>query len=113
MINPLHANPDFAAPPLTVQEAVDRLLRTLSQADKDRMAAMAEADLINLHFGLGAQIRGDFRLWAQGNRRLLADCQGGGREGRAGAPEGVATAAIHPDDAAMVIIRALWVRLRN
>lgn len=99
--------------PRTVAEAVALLFQILSQAEKDEIAAKAEDDLIDLHFGLGTHVRNEFGLW-QGNRALLADCQRARFEGRAGFPEiphGVLV--IHPDDAAMEIVRALWARLRH
>lgn len=97
--------------PRTVAEAVARLVQSLGQADKDAIAAMPEDGLIDLHFSpLGATIREDFGLW-RGNRALLDDCQrarlAGGVDGPVGMP------AINPDDAAMVVIRALWARLRH
>lgn len=87
--------------PRSVAEAVDRLLATLSQEEKAEIAGTAEEDLVDLHFGLGSRIREDFRLWHDGNRALLRDCQR------------VESKPIHPDDASMVIIRALWARLRH
>jgi hypothetical protein len=60
--------------PRIVAEAVMRLVQTLGQAEKDAIAATAEADLIELHFSpLGAAIREGFGLW-EGNAALLADC---------------------------------------
>jgi hypothetical protein len=54
--------------------------------------------------------RNEFGLW-QENRALLLDCQKAKFEGRADVPEGLIF--IHPDDASMLIIRALWGRLRH
>lgn len=81
--------------PRTLQEAVAALLRTLSQAEKDDIAGMAEGDLIDLHFGLGVRVRAWFRLHG-GNDTLLASCGAG-----------------NADDASMVIVGALWGRLRH
>jgi len=43
--------------PETVTEAVDRLLVVLSDCQKAEIAAMKEDELIDLHFGLGMEIR--------------------------------------------------------
>jgi len=80
--------------PETVTEAVDRLLATLSEKQKAEIAAMKEDDLINLHFGLGMEIRNTFGLHDLGSK-LLADC---------GTP--------HPDDGAAVIVKTLWGQLQ-
>jgi len=83
--------------PTTVPEAVDLLLSTLTDAEKVAIRAIPPDDPPDLHFSLGAAIRNDFRLW-DGNTALLASC---------GSPE------MHPDTAAMVIVRAVWKRLRG
>jgi hypothetical protein len=87
--------PDHDSWPRTLQDAVDLLVRTLSPAEKDDIAARSEDNLIDLHFGLGVRIREDFGLW-RGNLALLRSC---------GSPD--------PDDASMAIIQALWARLRH
>ena len=74
---------------------MERLARVLSQAEKDELAALPEADLIDLHFGLGMRIREDFGLQG-GNRALMVAC-----------------GFLNADDASMAIIRALWARLRH
>jgi len=79
--------------PETVTEAVGRLLLVLSDDQKIEIAATPEDDLINLHFGLGREIRNAFGLHDLGSK-LLADC---------GTP--------HPDDGAGVIVRDLWGKL--
>ena len=81
--------------PQTIEQAVGVLLEQLPAGEKDSIAAMSRDDLINLHFGLGTQIRNDFGLWG-GNTALLEN-----------------TGKSHPDDAAMAIIEALWSRLNN
>jgi len=96
--------------PRTLSEAVDRLVLMLSQAEKEEIAALTEADLIGLHFGLGMQIRNDFGLW-QSNRLLLLDCQRIKYGDTAYPAEGLLL--IDPDDVSMMIIRALWTRLRH
>lgn len=81
--------------PQTIEQAVGVLLEQLPDCEKENIASMSRDDLINLHFGLGTQIRNDFGLWG-GNTALLEN-----------------TGKIHPDDAAMAIIEALWYRLVN
>ena len=81
--------------PATIDEAVGVVIATLSDEDKTAIAAMAESELIGLHFGLGAWIRNNLGLW-KGNPALLAWT----REG-------------HADDASMVIVEAAWRRVRE
>ena len=81
--------------PQTIEQAVGVLLERLSKGEKNNIASMSRDDLINLHSGLGTQIRNDFGLWG-GNTALLEN-----------------TGNSHPDDAAMAIIEALWHRLVN
>lgn len=96
---------DFS--PRAGEAAGERLGETLSPGELAEIAGQAEDDRIDLHFGLGARLRETFRLWG-GNRARLADCLrqwNGDRDERA--------TAIHPDDASLVILRALWRRLRQ
>jgi hypothetical protein len=82
--------------PRTLQDAVDYLIRTLPQAEKERLAAVSKIDLIEVgFFGLGAHIRKVCGLW-QGNQTLMASC-----------------GALNPEDATTVIIQELWARLRH
>lgn len=80
--------------PATVQEAVDVLLADLGPELIDELRATAEEDLINHHMGLGQFIRNVFGLYGD-NKALL---------GNAGAD--------NADDASMVIVEALWRRVR-
>jgi hypothetical protein len=81
--------------PATIDEAVGVVIATLSDEDKATIAAMAESELIGLHFGLGAWIRNNLGLW-KGNRALLES-----------------TGERHADDASMMIVEAVWERLRE
>ena len=81
--------------PQTIEQAVNVLLEQIPAGEKHQIAAMSRDDLITLHFGLGTQIRNDFGLWG-GNTALLES-----------------TGNIHPDDAAMAIVKALWHRLNS
>jgi hypothetical protein len=81
--------------PETVDEAVGVVIATLSDEEKAAIAAMAESELIGLAHGLGAWIRNNLGLWS-GNRPLLES-----------------TGQPNADDASMVIIAAVWRRLRE
>lgn len=48
---------EISSPPLTIPEAIERLLLVLSDEDKLAIAAMAEEDLFDLHVTLGLAIR--------------------------------------------------------
>ncbi len=84
-----------AAWPVTMEEAIERLMKELTPRGRGAIAAMKEEDLIDMHMGLGLWVRNNFGLWA-GNDALLR-----------------ATGKTHPDDASQAILRALWQRLRG
>jgi len=81
--------------PVTVDEAVGVVIATLSEEEKAVIAAMSKSELIGLHFGLGLWIRNNLGLW-KGNWALLES-----------------TGKAHADDASMVIVGAVWRRLRE
>jgi hypothetical protein len=83
--------------PATLEEAVGVVIAALPQVEAAKIAAMPEADLIHLHFGLGTWIRNNFGLW-KGNDALMQELH-------------QHQPAIHPDDAAMLIIEQTWRRL--
>ena len=83
--------------PKTVQEAVDHMIAALGRDEKELIRTADEADLGQFHFGLGTGIREVFHLW-HGNKDLLKSC---------GSEE------MHPDDATMVIVEALWRQLQT
>ena len=85
-------HPDW---PLTVDDAVTRILSGWSQADKAEFRAKKKDDLILYHMSLGLWIRNNYGLW-NGNASLLADCH-----------------TDVPDGASMVIIEAIWQRLQT
>ena len=89
-------------PPRTLADAVERLSQDLTADELDALAAHREDDLIEYHFGLGARIRDEFGLW-EPDSPLLADC----------AQQTANGGWLHPDDASMVILRALMARLRH
>ena len=90
-----------AAPPKTVEEAVERLVGELSLKDRTILGNLAEDELINLHINLGEYIRKEFGLWS-GNKDLMASCCGIAM-----------TDKIHEDTASTIIIKELWKRLRE
>jgi len=87
---------DSLEPPKTVDEAVDRLMTVLDDEHKLIVASMQEDELIDLHFSLGTDIRNSFGLHNE-NSPLLKSLG----------------LFVHPDDASMVIINALWKKLRD
>ncbi len=70
--------------PTTIEDAVYVLDLLLDDEDKEILRKRSEDDLKKSHFG----------LWS-GNKELLRSC---------GSDE------MHPDDASMIIIKALWQR---
>ena len=83
--------------PQTIDEAVNGMLLFLSQFAKRTLKRLPESDLTSIHMAIGLDIRTRFALW-QGNTALLRAC---GSE------------SMHPDDASMVIVHALWERLQK
>ena len=87
--------------PQSVEEAVDRLHANMGLNDEILLATMNEEDLIDAHFALGHQIRHEFGLWT-GNIALLESCRIIADDKN-----------LHIDDASMVIIKALWVKVKQ
>ena len=85
--------------PMTVDDAVKRLIANMPLKFKVDLSKMDEGELINLHFTFGAFIRNQFGLWS-GNEDLLNDCR-----------QMSGITFMHPDDAAAFIIGELWERL--
>jgi Circularly permutated YpsA SLOG family/Domain of unknown function (DUF6794) len=85
----------------TVEAALDHLEQTMSLKDRATIANMAATELVSLHASLGEYINRHFDLFLA-DSLLLTDCRR-----RAGQSD---TA---PTDAAAIIIRALWERLRG
>ncbi|UCF94148.1 MAG: putative molybdenum carrier protein [Desulfobacterales bacterium] len=88
-------------PPPTVAKALERLLSGLTLKDKTTIANMAEVELSTLHPHLGEYIQNEFGLLS-GNTDLLRSCSFLARRGR-----------VAGDEAAAIIIRELWKRLRE
>lgn len=82
--------------PMTVEEAVDRILVELPEEDKEVIKNKpSDFDMIFYHHGLGTWVRNKFGLW-QDNEELLRSCGCG-----------------QADDASSVILRALWQKLQG
>ena len=89
------------SPPQSIEAAIDHLEQSLSLKDKATISNMASEELVSLHFTLGDYINTHFDLFTT-NTQLLADCRKtAGRED------------LIPKDAAAIIIRQLWRRLRD
>jgi len=81
--------------PSTLDQAVARIIEGMDDTDKKLLRDTKKEDLILVHHGWGTGIRNEFGLW-RGNTNLLSDCH-----------------AEHPDDASMVVIKAVWERLQK
>jgi hypothetical protein len=92
--------PRRETPPQTMEAALNHLERTLSLKDRITIANMVADELVSLHFTLGDYINTHFDLFSTGSG-LLTDCRR--RSGRWD---------LAPEDAAAVIMRTLWDRLR-
>jgi hypothetical protein len=90
-------------PPRTLAEAIDCLSQSLTPDELSAFAAQSEEELIDRHWGLGMRIRNDFGLWDPGSP-LLQDCA---------AHKAPGAGWLHPDDASLMILHALWARLRH
>ena len=87
--------------PKSVDEAVDRLISELPFKDKSTIAKMDKFDLSALPFTIGNYIREQFGL-GRGNDELMQSCRSLAEEDD-----------LHEETASMVIIEALWERLRQ
>ena len=88
-------------PPKTVDEAVDRVISDLDLKDRIKIAHMSLDDLLNLQTNLHMYFKNAFGLWS-GNTELLASCRSISKEH-----------IYSEDDATLVIIEALWKKLRE
>lgn len=78
----------------TVADVVEDIIENMSEADKANVVNTPEDDLIMFHHEWGKHIRNHYNLWQ--NPALVK-----------------ATGKEHPDDASMVIIKAVWQALRD
>jgi hypothetical protein len=90
-----------AKQPKTVQEAIETLISDLPLKEKTTIANMAEEELVRLNANLGRYILDKFGLWS-GNEKLVESCLA------------LADYPLHDDDdAAAVIVKELWQKLRQ
>jgi hypothetical protein len=87
--------------PTTYEEAIESLINTISDEDKNEVKMTPKEDLIKYHFSWGMGIRNDFGLWGE-NKLLLQSCA-----------EQAGVEQIHPDDASMLIIEGVWEALQK
>ena len=78
----------------TLDKIIEDIIENMGEADKANVIETSEDDLIRFHHGWGAGIRNHLNLWH--DKALLKEI---GEE--------------HPDDASMVIIKAVWKALRE
>ncbi len=90
--------PERVERPETVDEAINFLISQLSLKDKSYIAKMPEDDLMNLYFSLGLYIRN--KLLYPRNDKLLESCR-----------QSATDKYLHWDQAATLILKALWERL--
>lgn len=95
------AKPWNMGPPKTVEAAVERLLLELALRDKTMIAHMKAEELASIKESLGGHIRDRYGLGEE-NGELMASCRKAAR-----------SKILDPDEAGMVIIRALWKRLKE
>ena len=87
--------------PKTVDEAVDRLIAQLPLKDKTKLSKMGKEDLSALPYTIGNYIREKFGL-GRGNDELMNSCRSLAEE-----------EDLHEETASMVIIEALWKKLKK
>ena len=91
----------FRKLPQTLQEAIEMLIAHLPLKQKATIANMSESELIKLNASLAKYISDNYGLWS-GNQNLVESCQ---------------TKADYPlhneDDAAAVIVKELWRKLKE
>ena len=83
--------------PKTVEEAVNQILSSMHDKDKEIIKNIPKEDLTMLCYSWGPRIRNEFGLWGS-NEELLASC---------------GSINIHPDVASMVIIKAVYKKLQE
>jgi hypothetical protein len=93
--------------PKTIEDAVERVLDSMSEEEKSELRDTHEKELINFHFGLGWVIRNEFGLY-EGNDALLKACA----RSRHNAFERLLFMN-DPDEASGFIIEEVWRRLNS
>ena len=87
--------------PKTVDKAVNKLLLDFPPRFKARIANMAENELVDLHFSMGAFIRNKLGIWSE-DSELLKSCRiiFGKKD-------------LHMDDASVLIMKEVWKKLKE
>jgi hypothetical protein len=101
MVNKLSQPIPMGDPPRSVDEAVSRLISELPLRYAAKIAKMNGRDLSALHGTIGPYIRENFGLW-KGNDQLMESCRMSNDHDY-----------LHIDSASMVIMEALWARLKQ
>jgi hypothetical protein len=87
--------------PRTVSQAVDSLISKLTFKEKSKLANQPASGLKDWRFTLGSNIQHDFNIDRE-NHELLASCRSVSHD-----------ESLTAEDAAFVILKALWEKLRN
>ena len=101
MANGLSQTIPMDDPPRSVDEAVEKLISELPLRYTAKIAKMNGRDLSALHGAIGPYIRENFGLW-RGNDQLMESCRMLNDYDY-----------LHIDSASMVIMEALWSRLKQ
>ncbi len=99
--------PDTSLWPKTIEDAIERVIASMSEKEKSELRNSPERELINFHFGLGWVIRNEFGLY-QGNDALLKACA----RTRLNAFERLLFMN-DPDEASGFIIEEVWKHLNS
>ncbi len=99
--------PDRSRWPLTIDDAVERVIASMSENEKSQLRNSQEKRLIDFHFGLGWAIRNEFGLY-EGNDALLKACA----RSRFNTFECLMFMN-DPDEASGFIIEEVWKRLKR
>jgi hypothetical protein len=96
----------IADPPGTYAKAVDQLIAGLTRQGRQTLLEIPEEELARHHSGLAMRVRNDYGLRA-GNPELLRSCAD-----QASHLAGDPVIKFDADDAAALIVRGAWERLR-
>lgn len=99
--NPQGKSRPLNRPPVSVAEAVSRLIAEMPLKDRATVSNMTERELYTLNFTLGAYIRNHFGIWT-GNQALMISCR-----------EVSENPNLPQKDASSVIIKELWKTLKK
>jgi len=92
--------------PETTSSAIDWIIASLDEKEKQIICETKKADLISLHFSLGIYIRNQLGMHS-GNNALMKDCA------RSESSDDTSYLYYDPDSASGFLIEAVWKRLRH